>query len=112
MVHVDNMAIFRNSVSVTTCVKGELSQQFEVQDPGPIKTIIGLEVTQDWQKKTITLLQPCYICMILEHFGMENSTPTGTPLDSNIKLQKGMERMEDILYAEVIGLLMYVAIST
>ena len=43
---------------------------------------------------------------------MENSTLTGMPLDANIKLQKGTERMEDIPYAEAIGLLMYGAIST
>src|SRR4051794_5976499 len=99
-VHMDDMAIFGNSVSATTRVKGELSQQFEVKDLGPIKTIIGLEVTQDCQKKTITLSQPHYICTILKRFGMEKSTLTGTLLDANIKLQKGMERMEDILYAE------------
>src|SRR4051812_28321093 len=100
------MAIFRNSVSATTRVKGELSQQFEVKDLRPIKTIIGLEVTQDRQKKTITLSQLHYICTILECFRMEKSTPTGTPLNANMKLQKGMERMEDIPYAKVIGSLM------
>src|SRR4051812_13164719 len=109
---MDDMAIFGNSVSATTCVKGELSQQFKVKDLRPIKTIIGLEFTQERQKKTITLSQPHYIHMILKHFGMENSTPTGTLLDANIKLQKGTERMEDILYAKVIGSLMYAAIGT
>src|SRR4051812_19748420 len=64
-VHVDDMAIFGNSVSATTHVKGELSQQFEVKDLGPIKTIIGLEVTRDRQEKTITLSQPRYIHRIL-----------------------------------------------
>src|SRR4051812_40380439 len=109
MVHADDMAIFGNSVSATTRIKGELSQQFEVKDLRPIKTIIGLEVTQDQQKKTITLSQLHYICTILEHFRMENSTPTGMPLDMNIQLQKGTERMEDIPYVQVIGSLMYVA---
>src|SRR4051812_19652521 len=109
---MNDMAIFRNSVSAITHVKEELSQQFEVKDLGPIKTIIGLAVTWDWQKKTITLLQPCYISTILECFRMENSALTATPLDTNIKLHRGTERMEDIPYAEVIGLLMYMAIGT
>src|SRR4051812_17781751 len=100
MVHVDNMAIFGNSVSATTHVKGELSQQFKVKDLRPIKSIIGPEVTWDWQKKTITLSQLHYICTILKYFRMENSTLTGTPPDMNIKLQKGTERMEDIPYAK------------
>src|SRR4051794_10982178 len=106
------MAIFGNSISATIYVKGELSQQLKVKDLRPIKTIIGLEVTWDQQKKTITLSQPHYIHTILKCFRMENSTLTGMLLEVNIKLQKGMERMEDIPYAEAIGSLMYVAIST
>lgn len=109
---MDDMAIFGNSVSATTCVKGQLSQQFKVKDLRPIKTIIGLEVTWDWQKKIITLSLSHYIHTILECFRMENSTPTGMLLDANIKLQKEAERMEDIPYAEAIGSLMYAAIST
>src|SRR3954468_6849675 len=59
-VHVNDMEIFGNSISATTCVKGELSHQVKVKDLRPIKTIIGLEVTWNWQKKTIKLSQPHY----------------------------------------------------
>lgn len=59
--------------------------------------------------------QSSYIMEILDRFGMTDCKPVGTPMDSNVKLIKPDETDQGekkVPYRELIGALMYLAVST
>ena len=69
-------------------------------------------------KHSISLSQTVYIAALLEKFGLKNANPISTPLDPNTKLDKFEPADESVDstvtsgYAQLIGSLMYLAIST
>ncbi|CDO72947.1 hypothetical protein BN946_scf185002.g132 [Trametes cinnabarina] len=60
-VHVDDMTMLTSSPETTDALKQELSAFFELSDLGPIRQVVGLEVTRDRAARTLTLRQTQYI---------------------------------------------------
>jgi hypothetical protein len=87
-VHVDDMTILASDDTLMSQAKAELGSKFDVQDLGPVRQILGMEVTRDLTSGSITLTQTQYLKKILERFGMTNCHPVTTPLDPNVKLEK------------------------
>ena len=114
-VHVDDMAIGGDSIAEKDLAKAELASKFEITDMGPLRTIVGLEVSRDRNNGTITLSQGAYIRRVLKKFNMDNANPVTTPLDISANLTKpdpNATAANDVPYAELIGSLMYAAICT
>lgn len=94
-----------------------LKQRFNITNLGESKFMLGMRITRDRQKKTITLDQELYITKALERFGLaqcrteripmapENSATSTSPLPN--------EAQTDVkLFQEKVGTLLYAAIST
>ena len=82
--------------------------------------LLGIAVTRDRNKCTISLRQHVYIEKIAKRFDLENTFPISTPLDPNVLLSREQypktedekKQMKTIPYLRAIGLLMYAAIRT
>jgi len=77
LVYVDDLLIFvpKNSDSLRS-IKRALMKEFEMKDLGELKSFLGIQVTRDRSKRTITLSQEGYIDMILERFGFTEANPS------------------------------------
>jgi transposase InsO family protein len=98
----------------------ELATHFKLKDLGPTSFLLGIEITRDWKKQTISLLQRQYIQNKLEEFGMADCYAVGTPMDPGVCLSleqspktiaEKME-MEKVPYMNAVGSLMYLATTT
>jgi len=119
-VHVDNMLIVSNSGSKLAEMKLNLTKHFKVKDLGEVKFLLGIEVICDRKLGSIDLSQQAYINQLLKRFNLQDANPVTTPLSSGTRLTQDdcpvtdeeKKDMENVLYASLIGALMYAAIGT
>ena len=122
--HVDDLGLICNSVNLVAWLKGELMKYFPISDLGEIHHLLGIKVTRDQDKHTITLLQEQYILSLLWKFGLKNINPVRTPLDTSVHLSKNMplvktapnnqdqREYQDFPYQSIVGSLMHAAVMT
>ena len=87
-IHVDDMTILVSSNTLMSQVKSDLNSKFDTQDLGPVKQILGMEITRDKTTGSITITQTQYLKKILERFQMTKCYPVTTLPNPNIKLDK------------------------
>lgn len=119
--HVDDLGLFCNSVAILTTLKAELKAEFEMTDLGEMKLIVGLAVTRDRSKRTITISQSHYVEKFTDRFGDDAFTGKAiTPLAAGAQLTKAQcpstdaerDAMKNIPYQIAVGSIMYAAICT
>ena len=100
-------------------IETKLNKHFKVKSLGQLSIIIGVKVHQE--DHLIKISQTHYIDTILKKYGLQDVNLVSTPMDPNIKLDalegKASKDSEDQLfinhgYANLIGSLMYLAITT
>ena len=62
-----------------------------MQDKGAVKSFLGLNITWNWYKHSISINQPGYIDRLLSYFNMINSISSNTPLEPGCQLLKAVE---------------------
>ncbi len=98
-------------------MKKELANRFNIKDFGPVKFILGLEITRDRKNKTTYLNQEKYITNILNHFNIKDTKPMDTLQAIREVLSKDdptvkSEDMKAVPYKNAIGSIMYAMIGT
>ena len=91
-----------------------------MKDLGAVKKILGMEIPRDQKVRKLYLSQKKYIEKVLERFGMQGSKLASTPLVAHFKLSNALlpqteeerEYMSYVLYASVVGSIMYVMVCT
>ena len=119
-IFIDDITIACKHQSDIDDLVAQLRKHFELRDIGPTSWLLGIAITQDLAKGTISLCQSLYIQDVLERFGMENCKARKTPMDYNHKLSKAesprtpkdIEFMKDKPYLSLIGALRYLADGT
>jgi hypothetical protein len=97
-----------------TSLQDELKGLFNITDLGEPNKLVGIEITRDKEKGTLTISQTKYIESILEKYSMQDCTP----LDHNIKLERrdpsgdAPSQNGNYNYASLTGSLMYATIGT
>ena len=94
-------------------IRSKLTEKFKMADMGDVSLVLGMQITRDWEKKTLTISQE-YTKSILERFGMANCKPVGTPgFGSEVstkKLEKTLLSKEETQrYQAIKGSVMYLA---
>ena len=116
---MDNFLLISDQDELNDSIKTELNKHFEVKSLGQPSIIIGVKIHQE--DHLIEISQTHYIDTLLKEYGLQDANPVSTPMDLNIKLDalegKASEDSEDQLlinhgYANLIGSLMYLAITT
>ena len=118
-VYVDDLLILSSMMEALNEVKKALATKFEMSDEGDIdgNTHLGLRITRDHAKRSLTIDQETYAKSILARFGMQDCNPVVTPLNPGVKLLKEenedneMERRTTYLQ-QIIGSLMYLMLGT
>jgi hypothetical protein len=124
-VYVDDLVIFGTNKIAVSQLKQKLTKRFKIRDLGNLNYILGVKVSRDRVKRTITISQEKYITDILKRFKMLDSLPADTPSVTNNKLQKRekptsfdaayeaeTQEMKSIPYAEAVGSLIYAMVVT
>ncbi|CAI7886162.1 unnamed protein product [Closterium sp. NIES-54] len=82
---------------------------------GELRSYLGLQITRDRARRTITLTQSHMVQQVLQHFDFSYSSPQATPLSTRHSLSAlpSDESVEPSgLYPELVGCLMYLITCT
>lgn len=80
--YVDDMLLVGKDLAAIDLVKAQLHEEFGIQDLGPARNFLGVEITRDRPNRKIYLCQKQYIQKILERFGAVDCKPHKTPFAS------------------------------
>ncbi|CAI7916019.1 unnamed protein product [Closterium sp. NIES-54] len=115
LVYVDDLVFATNDTEALTLVKSELQKRHTCTDLGELRSYLGLQITRDRARRTITLTQSHMVHQVLQRFGFQFSSPQPTPLSTSHSLlaPPSDESVEPSgPYLELVGCLMYLMTCT
>ncbi|CAI7753220.1 unnamed protein product [Closterium sp. NIES-53] len=114
-VYVDNLVFATANTEALTLVKSELQKRHTCTDLGELRSYLGLQITRDRARRTITLTQSHMVHQVLQRFGFHFFLPQPTPLSTSHSLSAppSDESIEPSgPYPELVGCLMYLMTCT
>ncbi|CAI7832682.1 unnamed protein product [Closterium sp. NIES-54] len=115
LVYVDDLVFATADTEALTLVKLELQKRHTCTDLGELRSYLGLQITRDRARRTITLTQSHMVHQVLQCFGFHFSSPQPTPLSTghSFSAPPSDESVEPSgLYPELVGCLMYLMTCT
>ncbi|CAI5993592.1 unnamed protein product [Closterium sp. NIES-65] len=115
LVYVDDLVFATPDTSRLACVKSELQKRHTCTDLGELRSYLGLQITLDRARRTITLTQSHMVQQVLQRFGFTYSSLQATPLSTRHSLSAlpSDESVESSgPYPELVGCLMYLMTCT
>ncbi|CAI7799932.1 unnamed protein product [Closterium sp. NIES-53] len=115
LVYVDNLVFATADTAGLAHVKSELQKRHTCTDLGELRSYLGLQITRDRARRTITLTQSHMVRQVLQCFGFTYSSPQTTPLSTRHSLSAlpSDESVESSgPYPELVGCLMYLMTCT
>ncbi|CAI7749445.1 unnamed protein product [Closterium sp. NIES-53] len=115
LVYVDNLVFATADTAGLAHVKSELQKRHTCTDLGELRSYLGLQITRDRARRTITLTQSHMVQQVLQRFGFTYSSPQATPLPTRHSLSAlpSDESVESSgPYTELVGCLMYLMTCT
>ncbi|CAI7874127.1 unnamed protein product [Closterium sp. NIES-53] len=115
LVYVDDLIFAMADTEALTLVKSELQKRHTCTDLGELRSYLGLQITRDRARCTITLTQSHMVHQVLQRFGFQYSSPQLTPLSTSHSLSAppSDESIEPSgPYPELVGCLMYLMTCT
>ncbi|CAI7739276.1 unnamed protein product [Closterium sp. NIES-54] len=86
LVYVDDLVFATADTEALTLVKSELQKRHTCTDLGELRSYLGLQITRDRARRTITLTQSHMVHQVLQRFGFQYSLPQLTPLSTSHSL--------------------------
>ena len=77
--YVDDVLLLGKDRKVPERIKRKLMRRFSMTGMGDVSLVLGMEVTRDRTKVTVTITQENYVKSLLERYGMGNCNPAHTP---------------------------------
>ncbi|CAI7931067.1 unnamed protein product, partial [Closterium sp. NIES-54] len=115
LVYVDDLVFATADTKALALVKSELQKRHTCTDLGELHNNLGLQITRDRARRTVTLSQSHMVHQVLERFGFRCSSPQSTPLPTGHSLlaPPSDEFVEPSgPYPELVGCLMYLMTCT
>ncbi|CAI7857012.1 unnamed protein product [Closterium sp. NIES-54] len=115
LVYVDDLVFAIANNAGLAHVKSELQKRHTCTDLGELRSYLGLQITRDRARRTITLTQSHMVQQVLQRFGFTYSSPQATPLPTRHSLSAlpSDESVESSgPYPELVGCLMYLMTCT
>ncbi|CAI7880140.1 unnamed protein product [Closterium sp. NIES-53] len=115
LVYVDDLVFATADTSGLAHVKSELKKRHTCTDQGELRSYLGLQITRDKARRTITLTRSHMAQQVLQRFGFTYSSPQATPLSTRHSLSAlpSDESVESSgPYPELVGCLMYLMTCT
>ncbi|CAI7868708.1 unnamed protein product, partial [Closterium sp. NIES-53] len=110
LVYVDELVFATADTEALTLVKSELQKRHTCTDLGELRSYLGLQITRDRARRTITLTQSHMVHQVLERFSFQFSSPQPTPLSTSHSLSAPPSDESVELsgpYPELVGCLIY-----
>jgi len=85
--YVDGLLVTGNNINNMKKFKQLMMNEFEMTDLGDFSYFLGMEFIRT--KKDIILHQRKYVREVLKRFRMLESNPAASPIEENLKLEKG-----------------------
>lgn len=113
IVYVDDMSILSKSKENINKTKEILASKFKIQDLGPIKYYLGLQVTRDKGGNYI-INQSNYISQVIEQFGLKDAKESKLPLSTGYGKQNDEIALlkDNNEYRKLVGCLLYISVNT
>ncbi|CAI7875098.1 unnamed protein product [Closterium sp. NIES-53] len=114
-VYVNYLVFATADTEALTLVKSELQKRHTCTDLGELRSYLGLQITQERARRTITLTESHMVHQVLQRFGFQYSLPQLTPLSTSHSLSAPPldESVEPSgPYPELVGSLMYLMTCT
>ncbi|CAI7743127.1 unnamed protein product [Closterium sp. NIES-53] len=115
LVYVDDLVFATADTTGLAHVKSELQKRHTCTDLGELRSYLGLQITRDRARRTITLTQSYMVQQVLQRFDFTYSSPQATPLSSRHSLS-ALPSYESVEpsgpYPELVGCLMYLMTCT
>ncbi|CAI7857185.1 unnamed protein product, partial [Closterium sp. NIES-54] len=115
LVYVDDLVFATADTAGLTHVKSELQKRHTCTDLGELRSYLGLQITRDRARRTITLTQSHMVQQVLQHFDFTYSSPQATTLSTHHSLS-ALPSDESVEpsgpYPELVGCLMYLMTCT
>ncbi|CAI7801752.1 unnamed protein product [Closterium sp. NIES-54] len=115
LVYVDDLVFAIADTEALTPVKSELQKRHTCTDLGELRSYLGLQITRDRARRTITLTQSHMVHQVHQLFGFQYSSPQSTPLPTShlLSAPPSNESVEPSgPYPELVGCLMYLMTCT
>ncbi|CAI7793494.1 unnamed protein product [Closterium sp. NIES-54] len=115
LVYVDDHVFATPDTKALILVKSQLQKRHTCTNLGELHSYLGLQVTRDRARRTITLTQSHMMHQVLQRFGFTYSSPQSTPLltSHSLSAPPSNESVEPSgLYPELVGCLMYLMTCT
>ncbi|CAI7878123.1 unnamed protein product, partial [Closterium sp. NIES-54] len=115
LVYINDLVFATADTEALALVKSELQKRHTCTDLGELRSYLGLQITRDRARRTITLTQSPMVHHVLQRFGFQFSSPQSTPLPTGQSLSAppSDESVElSGLYPETVGCLMYLMTCT
>ncbi|CAI7781944.1 unnamed protein product [Closterium sp. NIES-54] len=115
LVYIDDLVFATADTEALTLVKSELQKRHTCIDLGELRSYLGLQITRDRARRTITLTQSHMVHQVLQRFGFLFSLQHPTPLSTGHSLSAppSDESIEPSgPYLELVGCLMYLMTCT
>ena len=119
VVWVDDLVLFAADMADMDKTKHGLQAKFQMTDLGEAKHILGIRITRDRIRGTISLDQTAYILKIVERFNMSSCHPVHTPLDASPPThedcpvtEEDKRAMMDKPFRQAVGSLMYAMLGS
>jgi hypothetical protein len=111
--YMDDISMASNDLNAIEQDKVKLKQKYQMTDLGDISWILGMHITRDRDKGTITLSQQQYAEDVLQRFGKADVRPISTPALANEHLLKlDAPEINAKSYQCAVGALMYLTLGT
>jgi hypothetical protein len=119
-IFVDDITLASKSQKALDETVEELAKHFPLRDLGPTSFLLGIHITRDFEKRTVSLSQRQYIIDMLDRFGFGTCSPVSTPMDPGLRLTPEMGATSDedkafmltIPYLSAVGALMYLGLTS
>ncbi|CAI5469980.1 unnamed protein product [Closterium sp. Yama58-4] len=115
LVYVDDLVFATADTAALAHVKSELQKRHTCTDLGELTSYLGLRITRDRARRTITLTQSHMVQQVLQRFRFTYSSPQSTPLPTGHSLS-ALPSDESVEpsgpYPELVGCLMYLMTCT
>ena len=116
---VDDILIMSADGAAKAAFKAAIAGQFPVRDLGEARSFLGMELTVDKQRHTVTLTSSAKIAAMLDKYGVANTAVKYTPMPPKlVMLPAGFAGNNDVEltaqfpYRELVGALLYLAAWT
>ena len=112
--YVNDILFLSASKPLLNKLKKKLMNRFEMSDMGDVSRILGMNVTRDREKGTITVNQKGYTEDVVQRYGMKSCNPVYTPgVGPELSLSQPKEKLlneeEKRRYQAITGAVMYLA---